>query len=534
MSLHTPEDTPDPQSPMSGPVTPPAASQQTGWGRKTGPLSRGGQTAAELPDFSRYSEAPRYDMSTFAEMVNVRAVTLWSWEQNLGLRTRTGDQPTGSRYSERDLLAYSWLRDQIIAGIDPIFAAQRLRDALTAARGEKPATPPATPITPPPARPQGSRLTGYPLSQTPSMALPPNPTPPSMPYTSGMNQAGIPYMPGATPSNLPLTSGTNPPSRPYNQGGAYPPSVPYSAEANASSQPYNASNQPYGPPSQPYNPPSQPYNPQGQQMARGMNTPSQPISRIGAIYQVPESVPYSQPHQRLGGEGIQGVNQARAGYAPKRDLGPLIQPLMQGFASLNTASVMQILDDALMTRSVETTCMTLIVPVLARINEMWLRKDRYQPEAIFALNMLKSRLFRLFDVLHEHRDAPLTFVVAGPDDRHELDALILALFWRRAGLRVVYFGQDVDSTPLSERVQNYHPRVVAVTLTSASRLRLIGHFAADIQRLPAPRAVVGFVGPLLARQPDLQRRIGGVFLGADPGQATQQVRNILHLREANG
>ncbi len=448
MATQPPDEMPDPQQIAQGtPPGPPSIPLQrpqtgpapTNWGRRTGPMSRSGQNTSDVPDLSRYSNAPRYDLPTFVGLLGVRAVTVWAWEQNLGIRLNPGggDLPTGLRYSERDLIAFVWLRDQIVAGADPAVAAQHLREAIAQVRGD------------PPSRP---------------ISL----TPPSVPRTS---------------------------SRPL----------------------------------APRMPPSQPIS---------RMPPSQPISRIGASLPILDPSPASQPI--LGPllpsspEGGQVISQTWTGMVPKRDLSSFLQPLIHAFSMLNTAAVTQILDEALMSRSVETTCATLIAPALARVNELWIRGDVILPEAQFAVNIFKSRLFRLFDVLHEHRDAPLTFVACGPDAIQEIDALMLALFWRRAGLRVVYFGQDVDGPLLVESARRHHPRVIALTLSSTGRSRLLARFVRAVERLDSPRPLVGFVGPILARHPEMQRKIGGVYLGVDPRQATHQVRQLLHLRETQG
>ena len=452
MSMQPPEDNPESQaSPLSGtPSRPLGRSGNTvpnsNWGRRTGGLGRG--VPAEPPDLRRYPPTPRYDMATIADLVGVRAVTLWSWEQNLGIIVHdpAAEAATGLRYSERDLIILIWLREQIVAGADPLAAAQRIREAITAAGG----TPPPMPSTP----------------RTPSRPL------------------------GSITSRLAEQNGNMP-----------------------------------GPTGARYMDPT-------------LNPPSQPISRIGASRPMSEPLSSSQPKygpsRPVSAEGGQVISQTWTGMLPKRDLSTFIQPLLHGFSLLNTAAVMQILDEALMTRSVETTCATLITPALARVSELWIHNDVIQPEALFAINVFKSRLFRLFDVLHEHRDAPLTFVASGPSDLHELDALMLALFWRRAGLRVVYFGQNIDGVSLVERVHRHHPRVVALTIAAPTRTRMINRFVRDVARLEAPRASVGFVGSFLARHPEMQRKFGGIFLGVDPNQATHQVRQLLHLREAHG
>src|SRR5215467_5680431 len=77
-----------------------------------------------------YSDEPKYDLATVVQIVRVRPMILWSWEQQLGIPspTRAPDDPSssGRRYSERDLIASLWLREQILNGISPNEAAARL------------------------------------------------------------------------------------------------------------------------------------------------------------------------------------------------------------------------------------------------------------------------------------------------------------------------------------------------------------------------------------------------------------------------
>ncbi|HEU5423918.1 MAG TPA: hypothetical protein VFU72_10290, partial [Nitrolancea sp.] len=91
------------------------------------------QTWSQPPDLMQRSGAPRYDAQDLARMLGVSIATLWNWEQNLGIPRpipvrdeRGGFLP---RYSDRDVLAVLWLRDQLRAGASPVGAARRLFQA---------------------------------------------------------------------------------------------------------------------------------------------------------------------------------------------------------------------------------------------------------------------------------------------------------------------------------------------------------------------------------------------------------------------
>jgi methylmalonyl-CoA mutase cobalamin-binding subunit len=551
MTTQPPEETPDAMLPGSGTPSRPLGrtgntSPNTNWGRRTGGLGR--TSPVEPPDLRRYSTMPRYDMATIADLVGVRAVTLWAWEQNLGVIAHdpAAEAATGLRYSERDLIVLIWLRDQIVAGVDPLLAAQKLREAIVAAGG----TPPAMPTVP--------RTPSRPLGSPTGRLLDPTLNPPSRPYP----RADAPTPDGTpvgrvTPENMPLVRGTDAPIGPGSfpsmrpDSSVYPPSMPYTRPVDPAQA--SPSRPMQGPPSMPMSQhpsqrlpdamsgsPSMPMSqhpsqrlpdampmsmPASQPITRGVrgSEPSQPISRIGASRHTPESVmPQSQPH--VGG---QVISQTWVGAMPSRDLRTLVQPLMQAFAMLDAPTASRLLDDAFMSRSVETTCLTLVAPALARIQELWMRKEEPLAEGLFGMNVLRSRLFRLFDVLPENASAPLTFVATGPDEPHEINALMLALFWRRIGLRVVYFGQGATGQAVVASARKLRPRVIGLTVTTPARARLIGQMNAEISKFEVPRPNVCLVGDVLARDPALRKKMGGIYLGADAGEATQQVRQFL-------
>jgi hypothetical protein len=424
------------ESGATPPLTPPSSGEHpTSWGRRTQPFTR----RVVVPDLTRFQDEPRYDMATLVQLVGVRAPTLWSWEQQLGISQgeNSSESSTATRFSERHLVALIWLRDQIISGTEPATAVQQVRDALTRARHATPSSLPTINSSP-----------SVPLSFL-SPSVPLSSLSPSVPLSSLPPQAVPSYPPQAMPA-----------------------------------------------------PPSS----------------QRPISR-----------PLTPDSGRL---GAQSVNIS----ATKRDPGSYVPLLLQAFAAFDTARVSRILDEAFAVRSIETVCVTLISQTLARINDTWLHRDgSLHPEAIYAVTQFRARLYRYFDLTMERAEAPLTFVACGPDALHELDALMLALFWRRIGLRVIYFGQYVDSMLLTERVKQYHPHVVGITINSTSRLRTVGRFIKEVDRLGmTPSTIVGLMGHSPSLNDIWPRKVGGVNLGQNPAQATQYVQQILRSRNVVG
>jgi methanogenic corrinoid protein MtbC1 len=205
----------------------------------------------------------------------------------------------------------------------------------------------------------------------------------------------------------------------------------------------------------------------------------------------------------------------------------LLPQFIRAFTTFDTSGANYILNEALSSRSVETICIGLLLPALTRISDLTSKHEASTPEERFAINYAKSFLFAVFHRTPERADGPLALVCCGPKELSEINALTLAVFWRRAGLRVVYLGQDIESSSLIEEVRKRRPALVSLTVTTTQRIRSLSRLAKALNQLDAPRPFVGFGGSIFVRNPELQRRVTGVYLGDDAATATWHITNLL-------
>ena len=147
---------------------------------------------------------------------------------------------------------------------------------------------------------------------------------------------------------------------------------------------------------------------------------------------------------------------------------------------------------------------------------------------------MRGFLYSHFHAAAESPQAPLVFVGCGQREFGDLSALMVALFWRNAGLRVVYLGQDAGGADLVEQARLRRPGLVALLVADSARVRALSRVARDLHALPHPRPIVAFGGPIFARHPELQRKVVGIYLGDDATTATWQVRRLLGIGRATG
>jgi MerR family transcriptional regulator, light-induced transcriptional regulator len=139
----------------------------------------------------------------------------------------------------------------------------------------------------------------------------------------------------------------------------------------------------------------------------------------------------------------------------------------------------------------------------------------------FASNLLRRRVLRLLDGLPPALGRPV-LVGCGPDEQHELGALLVTLLLRARGHRVVYLGARVPGPAMERATAALHPVGVVVSLTMADSLERALRWTRDSRRWARPEPAVWWGGPAVASDPGAAAGLPGRLLsaGVDDGAAT--------------
>ncbi len=476
---------------------------------------RGASQSMEPPMLSQYSDSPIYEISSMLNLVRVRPQTLWYWSQSLGISGDPRSELSGQRrrYSERDLVALLWMREMVVAGEAPQDAAARLLSAQRGIRGggygdsgalgSGALGSGALGMEPPYWRP-GNGASG-PLGGVSGALYPPLGDDPRDPHASTQHGTGAPG--GSTYPNL--GSGIGSAGAMPTQPGRSAPVDPWRAEREWSSGIRNTASDlraagVSGP------------------LRQEMPAPVQPggfSGRLGAVYGAAlDPTPYS---------GRGGV--ASQSLSSLRELRPLVPQLLQAFARFDTARAQAILSEALRNQGVDNVCVGLVQPAVARISELWSKSELTNPEERFALNFLRGFMYFVFQSTQEPMGAPFAVVGCAPNETSDFGALLLAVLWRRAGLRVAYLGRGIDGDQLLQGRWPVTPAVFALTATTSQRIRALARIGKKVGELPAPQPLFAYWGPIFLRNPDLKRKVNGYYLGDDATTATQCVRRLLNM-----
>lgn len=475
------------------------------------------------PNLANFSSGPRYDLATIVQLVGLRPMILWGWEQQLGIPapTRVNDEVGAvRRYSERDLIACIWLRDQILNGVSPMEAAARLRAAQRPSADDDSWSDPQAD-----ARPGGDslglgRVNTGPLPNSslvpPRTAKPTRPLSDLDPFSADPNAS----LSGLTPQSAsPFTGGAG--SGAGHVRGAGTSEIWVSPLSGPLVQ--RIASGPLGTPLT--------AGPLGGAVATGphtMPTATGPLGPLG-----PATTHPSGSYETLGAASSPNHTWVNTGgnASPRRTRDPraLLPQLIRALMNLDTEAANVVIREAMDLGTIETIGTSLLQPAVNRIAEMWARHDLNSAEEHFAMNYMRGLLYAMFRDAPENPAGPLAFIGCAPRELDDLPALMLAVYWRRAGLRVVYLGQDVDGDSLVEEARRRRPMLICLTASASPRIRALARACNRVVQLDKPRPTFTFTGPIFGRNPELQRKVAGVFLGDDAATATWHVAQLLGM-----
>jgi DNA-binding transcriptional MerR regulator/methylmalonyl-CoA mutase cobalamin-binding subunit len=198
---------------------------------------------------------------------------------------------------------------------------------------------------------------------------------------------------------------------------------------------------------------------------------------------------------------------------------PVLQAsLMAALRSVDEPAAGEVLTEALSLYSVEDVCLKLIQPTLIEVGQAWLDGEISVAIEHFASSFARARLENIFHSSPHNMYGPLVIVGCAPEELHEIGAMFLAIFLRRAGYRVIYLGQNVPMESLQGMIQALKPHAVCISATRAETAASLYGLRAFLDRMKASEGrapLLAYGGQVFNRFPHITERLGGFYLGED-------------------
>jgi MerR family transcriptional regulator, light-induced transcriptional regulator len=207
--------------------------------------------------------------------------------------------------------------------------------------------------------------------------------------------------------------------------------------------------------------------------------------------------------------------------------------LLKAFNEFDEATASQLMTSMLAIYSVEQVCTELITPTLWEVGQRWEQGLITVTTEHFASAFFHGLLTNLLHVTPTSQLNPLVITCCAPGEVHELALLMLSLFLRRAGLRVAYLGQNIETESLLQTVRQLSPALICVSLTLIPYLEAVIELGQKLQELPPPRPILIFGGQVFKQHSDLITLVPGVYIDGDMQTIIAQVKQLAFRQKAN-
>jgi MerR family transcriptional regulator, light-induced transcriptional regulator len=179
---------------------------------------------------------------------------------------------------------------------------------------------------------------------------------------------------------------------------------------------------------------------------------------------------------------------------------------------------------------VEDVVLQVIQPTLVEIGEKWHRGEITIAHEHQATSFIKGRLLQLFEMAGSPRGGPVAVIACGPGEYHEIGALAIGIFLRRAGIRTHYLGANMPMVDLARFSREVRAAAVMISCGSPE---VVDALRPQIHLLREVVPVLIFGGRAFTERPHLAKELGGEFAGSDAAQALDHLLGVFDARKAN-
>ncbi len=214
--------------------------------------------------------------------------------------------------------------------------------------------------------------------------------------------------------------------------------------------------------------------------------------------------------------------------------------LVDAFLQFDEREAERILNELFAIYTIEDVLSGVIHPAMVTVGDMWHNGEIGIPTEHFASAYVERKIMALINAQPVNHDAPLVVTGCAPHEQHELGILLVSLFLRRTGLRVLYLGQNVPLVDLQAALETLRPAMLALSASTDESALALEHIGEMIAQMPIPRPLFAFGGRAFEQSPNLVEQIRhGIHLGGEDAQAAahtalRHIRRHMYERENEG
>ena len=217
----------------------------------------------------------------------------------------------------------------------------------------------------------------------------------------------------------------------------------------------------------------------------------------------------------------------------RRDYAVLQQELLHALISFNEDMTERVLAEAFALYPMELVGENLIAPVLVEIGERWYQGKLTVTREHYATTLLQQRLAAILRTAPQPNKKHLIWVACAPGEEHEIGALLLTIYLRRAGCQTQFLGKNIKASDLINDINHYQPAMILLSATTYDTAIHVQILTRDLAKVAPVRPIIGYGGRIFQQQPELRKETAGVYLGDSAHEAVKRIMELLETPTIN-
>jgi len=211
----------------------------------------------------------------------------------------------------------------------------------------------------------------------------------------------------------------------------------------------------------------------------------------------------------------------------RRDYAILQKELLTVLLNFDEDGADHVLAEAFALYPIELVGEHVIAPVLVEIGERWHRGELSVTREHFATALLQQRLAGILRTAPHPNRKNLIWVVCAPGEEHEIGALLLTIYLRRAGYQTQYLGKNIKAADLVNDAAQYQPAMILLSATTRESATNLQMLTKALAQLTTVRPIIGYGGRIFKQHPELRNAITGVYMGDSAYEAIESTGELL-------
>lgn len=210
-----------------------------------------------------------------------------------------------------------------------------------------------------------------------------------------------------------------------------------------------------------------------------------------------------------------------------RDIMVLQNELLAALVNFDENQAEHLMTEAFSLYPLEFIGENLVAPLLVEVGERWHKGTLSITREHYITSYLTQRLAVLLRSVQNPNKGAQLWVACASTEQHDIGAILLTLYLRRAGYQVHFMGKDLPRTDFVQEVRLQRPALVLLSASTAEGAQELRELTAALAQIENQRPIIGYGGRIFKNQLELRKQITGIYMGDSAVEAVESTNELL-------